>query len=59
MVSTERGPTQIVGQPIMMSSSKSEIRKPPPLAGEHSEEILEEFGYGSEEIAALSEKGVI
>jgi crotonobetainyl-CoA:carnitine CoA-transferase CaiB-like acyl-CoA transferase len=43
----------------MMSSSKSEIRKPPPLAGEHSEEILEEFGYGSEEIAALSEKGVI
>jgi crotonobetainyl-CoA:carnitine CoA-transferase CaiB-like acyl-CoA transferase len=59
MVSTERGPTQIVGQPIIMSSSKSEIRKPPPLAGEHSEEILEEFGYGSEEIAALSEKGVI
>ena len=59
MVSTERGPTQIVGQPIVMSDSASEIRKPPPLAGEHSSEILQEFGYSEAEIAAFSQQGVI
>ena len=59
MVSTERGPTQIVGQPIVMSDSASEIRKPPPLAGEHSSEILKEFGYSEAEIAAFSQQGVI
>ena len=42
-----------------MSDSVSEIRKPPPLVGEHSQEILLEFGYSEEEIAALSEKGII
>ena len=59
MVSTERGPSQIVGQPIIMSDSVSEIRKPPPLVGEHSQEILLEFGYSEEEIAAFSENGII
>jgi crotonobetainyl-CoA:carnitine CoA-transferase CaiB-like acyl-CoA transferase len=59
MVSTERGSSQIVGQPIIMSDSVSEIRKPPPLVGEHSQEILLEFGYSEEEIAAFSEKGII
>jgi len=58
MVSQERGPGQIVGQPIIMSRSKSEIRRPPPTKGQHTEEILSEYGFSSDEIAAFSDKGV-
>jgi crotonobetainyl-CoA:carnitine CoA-transferase CaiB-like acyl-CoA transferase len=59
VVSHERGPTQMVGQPILMSRSKSTIRHPPPLLGQHSAEVLEEIGYTAEEIASLQRAGVI
>ena len=58
VVSHERGPTQMVGQPILMSRSKSTIRHPPPLLGQHSAEVLEEIGYTAEEIASLHRAGV-
>ncbi len=59
MNSTERGATQIVGQPIIMSDSQADIRRPPPGRGEHSEEILAEYGYSKDEIKALAAAGVI
>jgi crotonobetainyl-CoA:carnitine CoA-transferase CaiB-like acyl-CoA transferase len=34
-------------------------RRPPPLLGEHSEEVLSALGYSSVEIAALREEGAI
>jgi formyl-CoA transferase len=57
--STERGPTELVGQPIRMSRTPSRIAAPPPTAGEHSDEILAQLGYGAEEIAAFREAGVV
>lgn len=59
MESQERGPTQIVGQPIIMSSSTSSIMRPPPLMGQHTAEILEELGYSSEDQESLAKDGVI
>ena len=59
MVSQERGATQIVGQPIAMSRSTSEIRRPPPTLGQHTEEILAELGYESAEIDRLRKDGAI
>ena len=59
MVSSERGATQIVGQPVIMSSSRSEIKLPPPLKGEHTSEILSEYGYSDDEIKAFNQAGAI
>ena len=57
--STERGPTKLVGQPIIMSRTPSKIAAPPPTRGQHTDEVLGELGYGAGEIAALRESGVV
>ena len=57
--SQERGPTQLVGQPITLSRTESSIRRPPPRRGEHTQEILEELGYAADAIAAMRDDGVI
>lgn len=57
--SQERGDTRLVGQPILMSRTPSRIAAPPPLAGQHSREILSEIGYREDEIDALKRDGVI
>ncbi len=59
MNSNERGQTQIVGQPIIMSDADPSIRRPPPAKGEHNHEILAEYGYSEDEIKNFKDKGVI
>jgi crotonobetainyl-CoA:carnitine CoA-transferase CaiB-like acyl-CoA transferase len=57
--SHERGDIELVGQPIIMSRTPSRIRTPPPLMGEHTEEILRELGYDETRIAELRAAEVI
>ncbi len=59
VTSQERGETQLVGQPIIMSRTPSQIASPPPLAGQHSKAILKEIGYSDDEIAAMKDQGTI
>ncbi|MDG3040186.1 CaiB/BaiF CoA transferase family protein [Roseicyclus marinus] len=59
VVSQERGETELVGQPIIMSRTPSHIAKPPPLAGQHTAEILTEVGYSEAEIAEMKAAGAI
>ena len=59
MVSNERGPTQVVGQPIGLSRSGWTIRRPPPGAAEHTAEVLWEAGYSTGEIERLAAEGAI
>jgi formyl-CoA transferase len=42
-----------VGQPIKMSRSKSKIAATPPAIGQHTDEVLKEFGFADKDIAAL------
>jgi crotonobetainyl-CoA:carnitine CoA-transferase CaiB-like acyl-CoA transferase len=57
--SHERGDVELVGQPIIMSRTPSRIRTPPPLMGEHSDELLRELGYDDQAIAELRAAAVI
>jgi len=42
-----------VGQPFALSRTPSQIVATPPAQGQHTDEVLKEFGFGDEEIAAL------
>jgi crotonobetainyl-CoA:carnitine CoA-transferase CaiB-like acyl-CoA transferase len=59
MNSQERGATEVVGQPILMSRSKASVKVPPPTLGQHTNEILAEIGYGAEDIRRLTKDGAI
>jgi crotonobetainyl-CoA:carnitine CoA-transferase CaiB-like acyl-CoA transferase len=44
--------------PVSFSHGAKDMERPP-LVGEHTDEVLSEFGFGAEEIAALREKRVV
>src|SRR5262249_23579726 len=50
---------RLVKSPIEFSHSPSTIRRTAPELGEHTEEVLLEYGYTWEDIAMLKEKGAI
>lgn len=48
-----------IGSPVQFSEADVEIRRPAPLLGEHTEEILTELGYTKEEIARLRAEKIV
>ena len=49
----------VVGQPVALSRTKSRIAAPTPSLGEHTYEVLKEFGFNAKEIAALRKANAI
>ncbi len=53
------GAVDVTGIPIKFHGTPGGVRLPPPMLGQHSEEVLGELGYGGEEIARLAEARII
>ncbi len=54
------GPMRQVGNPVRIDGLReSSVRLPPPLLGEHTVEVLRDFGYGRERIDAWLADGVV
>jgi formyl-CoA transferase len=53
------GDTEVVNQPVALSRTPSNVRLPTPEKGEHTQDVLREFGYDDAKIAALRRRQVI
>jgi len=47
------GPMKTIGLPLKSTGELTQIRRPAPWLGQHSEEVLRSLGYGAREIEAL------
>ena len=56
---TVEGKINQIGMPIKFSKTPGKIKSPPPLLGEHTEEILSKLGLERGEIENLRKEGVI
>ena len=59
LVHPEAGATKAIGCPIHFSATPTRIDRPAPLLGEHTRELLREFGYDDTQIDAFIAEGVV
>ena len=59
MAHPRMGKVRVVGSGIRMSETPTQITLPSPTAGENTEHILGELGFGEESVANLRKRGVI
>jgi crotonobetainyl-CoA:carnitine CoA-transferase CaiB-like acyl-CoA transferase len=50
---------RLVASPIKLSATPVQVRRAPPLLGEHTDEVLQELGFDATELAALRRQGVL
>jgi crotonobetainyl-CoA:carnitine CoA-transferase CaiB-like acyl-CoA transferase len=48
-----------LGPPLRFSDTPASIRRPPPLLGQHTREVLADFGFAADEIDGLCASGVV
>jgi formyl-CoA transferase len=51
------GPVRQLGVPVNFGRTPGDPTRPAPAFGEHTDEVLGEAGYSTEEIAAMKESG--
>ena len=55
----QAGTTHAIGCPILFSATPTESTAPAPLLGQHTRELLTEFGLSEDEIQTLIDRGVV
>ena len=54
-----QGTVRAIGAPVKLGDTPASIRRPPPLLGEHNDEVLSELGYSPEQVGDLRRAGAI
>ena len=50
---------RVPNSPIKLQGTPAQLRRPPPLLGQHNDEVLAELGYDAAAIAALQDDGAV
>jgi crotonobetainyl-CoA:carnitine CoA-transferase CaiB-like acyl-CoA transferase len=50
---------RLISQPVALTRTPAQIRRPAPGWGEHTREMLAEMGYAADDIERLYEEGVV
>ena len=53
------GSIRNIGVPVKLSDTPGSVRTPAPLLGQHSDEVLTEFGYEDTDVTAFKDAGVL
>jgi formyl-CoA transferase len=53
------GDLRLIRWPFELSETPAELRQPPPLLGQHTEELLGELGFSVDEIVELRREGAV
>jgi crotonobetainyl-CoA:carnitine CoA-transferase CaiB-like acyl-CoA transferase len=53
------GPTKAIGCPVHFSETPTAVKRPAPLLGEHTREVLRDYGYSDSEIDGFVAEGVV
>jgi crotonobetainyl-CoA:carnitine CoA-transferase CaiB-like acyl-CoA transferase len=59
LVHRQAGSTKALGCPLHFSRTPTSITRPAPMLGEHTRELLHEYGYDDAAVDALVEAGVV
>ena len=59
IVHKKYGKLKMIGPSVRFSETPSSVRTPPPILGEHTHEVLSEFGFSDNEILNLRKQGVL
>lgn len=53
------GPMKTLGLPVKSTGELTQIRRPAPLLGQHTREVLRELGYGDEKVRGMLAEGIV
>ncbi|MEO0565673.1 MAG: CoA transferase, partial [Chloroflexota bacterium] len=53
------GKIKVIGMPVQFSETPGTIRLAPPIVGEHTDEVLAEIGYSTEDIATFHAEAIV
>ena len=59
LVHRQAGPTKALGCPVHFSATPAAVTRPAPMLGEHTREVLREYGYADAEIDGFVAAGVV